>query len=121
MRGTEVKPKVKAVMFNKLLVTAEQPATKIILSKDDANTRTLKEVQTVVITGPFCSQEGGSGIKVGDKVVIDPAHLKATQVAINKFTGEYVEFSDYETRAKKDEIEFYLLINDRDVVMVLEE
>jgi hypothetical protein len=112
--------KIKKLLFNKLLVTANQPASKIILSKEDNNTRTIKEVQTVVAAGPFCTSEGGSGILVGDKVVLDPIHLKATQIAINKITGEYIEFTDYEARLNKDELDFYLLINDRDVIMVIE-
>ena len=113
-----VKPRIKKVMFNKLLVTADKVESKIILTKDDNNTTTLKEVQTVVAAGPFCSAEGGSGIKSGDKVVLDPVHLKATTVAINKHTGEYVS---YGSKVDKEEIEFYLLINDRDVVLVLED
>jgi len=112
-----VEPKIKKLMFNKILVTADVLSSKIILSKDDNNTNTIKEVQTVVAVGPFCSQEGGSGIKVGDRVVLDPQHLKATTVAINKHTGEYV---DYGSKVTKEEIDLYLLINDRDVVMVIE-
>lgn len=104
-------------MFNKLLVTADKVETKIILSKDDNNTTTIQEVQTVVATGPFCQMENGSGIEVGDKVVLDPAHLKAQTVAINKHTGEYVP---YGAKISPEEMDFYLLINDRDVVLVLE-
>jgi hypothetical protein len=113
-----VTPRVKKLMFNKLLVTAEVLSSSIILTKDDNTTKTIKEVQTVVLTGPFCSQEGGSGIEVGDRVVLDPLHLKATQVAINKHTGEYVA---YGSKVDKEDIDMYLLINDRDVVAILED
>lgn len=112
-----VTPKIKKIMFNKLLVTAEEVESKIILSKSEDDTARLKEVQTVVLAGPFCEGEGGSGIKAGDKVVLDPVRLKATTVAINKITGEYVPFH---TRIEKDLIDIYLLINDRDVTAILE-
>lgn len=106
---------VEKLMFNKILITAEQFSSSIILTADDKNTKTLKEVQTVVSTGPFASAEG-SNIKVGDKVVIDPSHLKASTYAFRKDTGEYVP---YGANIDKDELEFYLMISDRDIAMVL--
>ena len=112
-----VEPKIKRLLFNKILVTADMLSSTIILSKDDKNTNTIKEVQTVVAVGPFCANEGGSNIQIGDRVVLDPIHLKATTVAINKHTGEYV---DYGSKVNKEDIDLYLLINDRDVVMVIE-
>ncbi len=113
-----VTPKIKRIMFNKLLVTAEEIESKIILSSDDASTVKLKEVQKVVQAGPFCSQEGGSGINVGDRVVLDPTHLRAMTVAVNKHTGEFVPRN---ITIDKADIDLYLLINDRDVVAILED
>lgn len=112
--------KLKKLMFNKLLVTGERVGDKsgLITSLDDAKTTTLKEVQTVVAAGPICSHENGSGIQVGDRVVIDPTHLKAQQIAFNKHTGEYVSYGD---KVDKADLEFYYMITDRDVVMVLED
>ena len=106
---------VEKLMFNKILITAEQFSSSIILTADDKNTKTLKEVQTVVATGPFANAEG-SNIKVGDKVVIDPSHLKASTYAFRKDTGEYVS---YGTNVDKEDLVFLLMITDRDIAMVL--
>ena len=113
---SRVELQLKGLLFNKLLITANEIESKIILSKDDTSTVRLKEVQTVIKAGPFCTNEGGSGIKEGDKVVLDPYNLKAARYAFNKFTGEYVPNG---STISKEELDFYLLVNDRDVVMVL--
>jgi len=111
--------KVKAVMFNKLMITTDSVESKIILSPGNNNDKvTLKEVQTVVMAGPFCSQENGSGLKPGDRIVVDPANLRATRYGFNKHTGEYIP---YNSKIALEDIDFYLLINDRDVVLVLED
>lgn len=109
--------KVKKLMFNKVIITGDVLSSSIILSKDDKNTVTLKEVQTVVAVGPVCSHENGSGVAVGDRVVIDPTHLKAQQIAFRKDTGEYVGYGD---KYSKEDLEFYYMITDRDIVMILE-
>lgn len=112
-----VKPKVKAITFNHLLVTAEKPKLSSLIIPDEKQTQYVNEVQTVVVKGPFVSEE--SQIEVGSKVMLDPTRLKAIRLWFNKFTGELMPQSAKDKELEEQGID-YMLIHDRDVIAVLE-
>jgi hypothetical protein len=110
-------PKIKALTFNHILVTAEKPVTSSLILPDDKGIKFIKEIQTVVKVGPFCAE--GTKIQEGDKVMLDPTRLKALSLYFNKLTGEIMPS---ETPVKEiDEFGVqYILVHDRDVIAILE-
>lgn len=117
----KVSPKIK-LSFNSVLVTAKKlnEGSKIITDMVKNPGQVLREVQKVVAIGPFVKETNGVDINVGDNVVLSPrikeGNSKLVSYAFNKFTGEYVEYgADY---VEKD-LEFYLLVTDRDILGVV--
>lgn len=111
--------------FNHILVTREMAQTSLVLSMDARNAArdgVIKDIQTVVKVGPFVKPENGVNVKEGDKVLLDymkvtAKNAKILNIVFNKTTGEYVEDS---SKLKPEEYEEFLLLTDREILMVIE-
>ena len=109
--------------FNHVLITRDIYAPSILITnldkRNSARDVALKDVQKVVKVGPYVKAENGINIKAGDKVLLDMNKLSAKNASIktipfNKETGEYVQ--DYNGK-DDDNIDFLLLITDREILM----
>lgn len=118
------KAKVK-LSFNHILVTKNMVSSTLVLSADTRNAAregVIKDIQTVVKVGPFVKPENGVNIKEGDKVLLDYSKVtaknaKILNITLHKETGEYVE--DLK-KFKEGETEDFLLLTDREILMVIE-
>ncbi len=116
-----VKPKVKAIPYGRILVTADVEKTDsgLILSADfkkenDRKKIFLKEIQEVVFTGVTVKEENGVPINVGDKVMLNVDNPKIGRfILFDKETGEIAKLG-----AKEDDCDMYILLEARDVLMV---
>ena len=116
--------KVK-LSFNHILVTKEMVSSSLVLSMDSRNAAregVIKDIQTVVKVGPFVKPENGVNLKEGDKVLLDYSKVtaknaKILNIVFHKETGEYVEDN---SKFKPEETEDYLLLTDREILMVIE-
>ena len=123
----EVAPKVGKVQFNHILLTADYHGkeSKIIQSANESpNSKALYEVQKIVAKGPNVSE-----MEVGDEVYIDIDRLMAPgdssgkithirQLFFNKYTGELVTSKNWMDNPEEDR-EGYMLLTDREILMVL--
>jgi hypothetical protein len=120
-------PKFKSLQFNHILITTDYEGknSNIILTSD-TTTKALKEIQTVVAVGPHVQNED---IVPGAKVYLDVDRLSAPagssgkithlrNIAFNKYTGEVVTADNTLLNPEKDR-EYYILLTDREILMVL--
>lgn len=117
---SKVTPKIKSIAFDNLLITATKVGSSSILDKSGKKTTHASEVQEVVMKGPFTKVEGGLDVEVGDRVVIDSnKNIVKTVVFIDKATGEYIYFDPSKPEPKEEDVDVYMLLSNRAVVMVL--
>lgn len=118
--------KIKAKLsFNHILVTKETVLSSLVLSADTRNAArdgVIKDIQTVVKTGPYVKPENGVQIKEGDRVLLDYSKVtaknaKILNICFHKETGEYVEDS---SKVEPGDYEEFLLLTDREILMVIE-
>jgi hypothetical protein len=108
--------------LNHVLVTMEKSTKSNIITNVNGKDHALKDVQTVVKTGPFIKRENGMSFEVGDRVVLDTRKLLAKNslvlmMSFNKETGNYVNINSPEY--KESECDSYFLITDREILMKL--
>ncbi len=117
----KVKPKVKALPFGRILVTADAEVTKsgLIITPDlkkesDRKKISLKDIQEVVFTGVTVKAENGTPIEVGDKVLLNTDNPKLGRlVMFDKATGEMADGTQ-----KEEDCDLYILLEAREVLMV---
>ena len=122
-------PKFKTIQFNHILITTDYEGKgkeSSIILPDETRSRALKEIQTVVAVGEHVVTKG---LEVGAKVLIDVDKLYAKApssgkqmhlrtIAFNKYTGDIITGDNYQENPEKDR-EYYILITDREILMVL--
>lgn len=133
---TEVAPKVGRIQFNHIIITTDQIGKNsdiIMSSTGDTDKALLSEVQTVIAAGPtagaYKTKLGTElSIQPGDKILVDTGLLSAKRVGggevrlinfqFSKSTGDLIT-SINDKDFDKDDRASYIMISDREILMVL--
>lgn len=131
-----VAPKVGRIQFNHIIITTDQigiDSDIIMSSTGETDKALLSEVQTVIAAGPnagaYTTSTGAErSIQPGDKVLVDVALLNAKRAGggqvrlinfqFSKSTGELIT-SENEKEFDKEDYADYIMISDREILMVL--
>lgn len=126
-----VMPRIKALQFNHVLVTANVMGreSNIILPDSQKNARVSKDIQTVLMKGATAGidHNGISTFDVGDTVMLDNDKLQAKNsrvitVSYNNMTGEVYNtdnHSSYKEDYDKGLVSEAFLITDREILFAL--
>lgn len=130
-----VPPKVGRIQFNHLVVTTDyvgKDSSIIMSSSGDSDKSVIGEIQTVVAAGPnagaYITSSGDTrSIQPGDKVMLDLGLLNAKRAGgggVRVITFQYSKStgmmftSDTLPNADKEDIANYIMISDREILMI---
>jgi len=129
-------PKIGRIQFNHIIVTTNYVGSNSNIITDvtgRVNKSLLSEVQTIIAAGPtaglYTNKDGVEcSMQPGDKVLIDTQLLQAKRVGggqtrlinfqFDKNTGDLIT-SENVNEINEEDTENYIMISDREILMVL--